>query len=152
METTSPLVVLTLDEQRYALPLSAVERVVRTVEVTPLPNAPDIIAGVVNVQGQIIPVADIRKRFRLPAREITLSDQLIIAHTSRRPVTLVVDAVIGVVECAEQDITAAEAIVPGTEYVKGVAKLKDGMILIHDLNSFLSLEEAQSLEDAMENA
>ena len=151
METSSPLVVLTLDEQRYALPLSAVERVVRIVEVTPLPDAPDIIAGVVNVQGRIIPVADIRKRFRLPAREISLSDQLIVARTSRRPVALVVDAVIGIVEYREQEVTAAEDILPHIRYVEGVVQLKDGMTLIHDLDRFLSLEEEQSFEKAMTN-
>ena len=151
METPSPLVVLTLDEQRYALPLSAVERVVRIVEVTPLPDAPDIIAGVVNVKGRIIPVADIRKRFRLPAREISLSDQLIVARTSRRPVALVVDAVIGIVEYREQEVTAAEDILPHIRYVEGVVQLKDGMTLIHDLDRFLSLEEEQSLEKAMTN-
>ncbi|MBF8302857.1 MAG: cheW40H-4 [Candidatus Dadabacteria bacterium] len=63
MDKLNQLVVLTLDEQRYALHLSAVERIVRVVEVTPLPKAPEIVLGVVNVQGQIIPVINIRKRF-----------------------------------------------------------------------------------------
>lgn len=145
----SPLIVLTLDSRRYALHLSAVERVVRMVEVTPLPRAPEIVSGVINVQGRIIPVVDIRRRFRLPGRETSLGDQLIVAHTSRRPVALVADAVTGVVECGEQDVIAAEAIVPGMEYVRGIAKLKDGMILIHDLDRFLSLEEEQSLDEAL---
>ncbi len=55
----------------------------------------------------------------------------------------------GVVDCAEEDVIAAEAIVPGTAYLRGVAKLKDGMILIHDLNTLLSLEEEQSLDAAI---
>lgn len=147
-----PLIVLTLDDQRYALPLSVVERVVRVVEVTALPDAPDIVAGVVNVQGRIIPVVNIRKRFLLPEREIALSDQLIISHTSRRPVALMADSVTGVIEFSEEDVIAAEAILPGMEYVEGVAKLKDGMILIHDLDRFLSLEEERSLTEALGHA
>ncbi len=106
MDKLNQLVVLTLDEQRYALHLSAVERIVRVVEVTPLPKAPEIVLGVVNVQGQIIPVINIRKRFCLPEREMNLSDQLIIAHTSRRTVALAADAVSGVVERSEQEVIA----------------------------------------------
>ena len=60
------------------------------------------------------------------------------------------DDVTGVIECAEKDITSASAIVPGMEYVEGVARLKDGMILIHDLARFLSLEEKAVLEQALE--
>src|SRR6185295_4330094 len=135
------LVAFSLDDHAYALHLRAVERVVHVVEVTRLPDAPGIVAGIVNVHGQVIPVVDIRKRFLLPEREPELSDQLIIACTSRRAVALIADSVSGVVECDQADVIAAEAILPGMEYIKGIAKLKDGMLLIHDLDSFLSLEE-----------
>lgn len=144
------LVVLTLDEQRYALPLSTVEKIVRVVEVTPLPRAPDIVFGVINVQGQIVPLVNIRKRFRLAERETNLSDQVIIAHTSTRTVALLADAVSGVVECAPEEVTAAEKIIPGLEYVEGVAKLEAGMVLIHDLGKFLSLEEEKTLDMALQ--
>ena len=80
---------------------------------------------------------------------MNLSDQLIIAHTSRRTVALVADAVSGVIERSEQEVIAAEKVLPGIEYVEGVVKLEDGMILIHDLNKFLSLEEEQALDNAM---
>jgi len=78
------LLALSVDDRRYALPLSAVERIVRIVEVTPLPSAPEIVAGVVNVHGRVIPVVDLRKRFTLREPVIALSDQLIVAHTSDR--------------------------------------------------------------------
>lgn len=146
------LVAFSLDDHAYALHLRAVERVVRIVEVTRLPDAPGIVAGVVNVRGKVIPVVDIRKRFLLPARDPNLSDQLIVARTSRRAVALIADSVTGVVECDEAQVIAAEAIVPGMQYIKGVAKLKDGMLLIHDLDTFLSLEEDRLLRDALKAA
>ncbi len=80
MSLSDQYVVFGLDEHSFALRLSAVVRVVRAVEVTPLPRAPEIVLGVINVQGRITPVFDVRKRFRLPAREISLSDQFIIAR------------------------------------------------------------------------
>jgi len=143
------LAVFILDEQRYALYLSVVERVVGVVEITPLPKAPDIVLGVVNVQGKIILVVDIRKRFHLPEREMNLSDHLIIAHTSRRTIALVADTVTGVLELSDDEIIGKEEILSGLEYVDGVVKLEDGMILIHDLEKFLSLEEEKAISDQL---
>ena len=143
------LLVFTLDDWRCALELSTIERVYRAVAVTPLPDAPDIVQGIVNVRGVVLPVVDIRRRFRLPEKNQTPDDRLIIAHSTGRLVALVVDDVTDVVECAEKDITSASAIAPGLEYVEGVARLKDGMILIHNLARFLSLEEKAVLEQAL---
>ena len=143
------LLVFTLDDWRCALELSTVERVYRAVAVTPLPDAPDIVLGIVNVRGDVLPVVDIRRRFRLPEKNLTPDDRLIIVHSTGRLVTLVVDDVTGVVECAAKDITSASAIMPDMEYIEGVARLKDGMILIHDLARFLSLEEKAVLEQAL---
>lgn len=149
MNKLNQYLVFTLDEQRYALYLSAVERVVRIVELTPLPESPDIVLGIINLQGRIIPVVNIRKRFNLPEREIEVSNQIIMAHTSKRVLALLVDAVEGIVERPTQEVILAEKILPDIEYVEGVVKLEDGLILIHDLERFLSLEEERKLEDAM---
>ncbi len=138
----------TLDEHRYALPLSFVERIVRAVEITPLPKAPEIVLGIVNVEGCVLPVFDVRKRFRLPQREIQLNDQLIIGHSTRRPLVLLVDAA-DIIECSDQEVFPAEQIHPAIEYFDGVAKLEDGLVLIHDLNKFLSLDEEEALDHAL---
>ncbi|MEK6592033.1 MAG: chemotaxis protein CheW [Pseudomonadota bacterium] len=143
------LVVFTLDDQAYALRLATVEHVARMVSVTPLPKAPEIVMGIVNVRGRIVPVFDIRRRFRLPAREIAVSDQLVIARTSRRAAALVADAVAGVRAYPEEVVVEAKSVLPGVEYVEGVVKLADGLILIHDLDKFLSLEEGESLDRAL---
>lgn len=142
-------IVFTLDERRFALHLTAVERIVRAVEVTPLPNAPEIVLGVINVQGRIIPVVNLRKRFHIPEREMDLSDQFIIAHTPRWVVALAADAVTGVIERSEQEVSAAEKILPGMEHVKALAKLEEGIILILSLDKFLSLEEGKLLDAEM---
>jgi purine-binding chemotaxis protein CheW len=144
------LIVFALDRQRYALPLQVVDRVVRMVAVTSLPRAPDIVLGVINLQGRVIPVINMRRRFSLPEKEIALTDQLVIAHTSRRPVALVADAVQDVIASSAQTLIETENILPGVEYVEGVVKLTDGLIMIHDLDTFLSLEEENFLNQALE--
>jgi purine-binding chemotaxis protein CheW len=149
---TQQLLGFTLGHQRYALRLAAVERVVRVVEIVPLPRAPDIVLGVINVQGRVIPVVDTRKRFALPVRRLTLDDHLIVARTPRRSVALLVDRVSGAIECAAADVIAAAEILPAMAYVDAVAKLADGTILIHDLANFLSLEEEAGLDAAFDAA
>lgn len=144
--------VFALDDRRYGLSLSVVERVVRMVDVTPLPQAPEIVLGVVNVQGRVVPVLNLRRRFRLPERDVALTDQLVIARTAVRPVALAADAVAGVLEYSAQQAVTARDIVPGIEYVEGVVKLADGLVLIHDLDKFLSLEEETALDRAIAGA
>ena len=143
------LIGFNLDDQRYALPLSAVERIIRAAAVTPLPKAPAIVLGIVNVGGRIVPVVNTRQRFRLPDREIEPRDQFILGRTGRRTVALVADEVSSVLERPERDVIAPHDILPGLEGVEGVVRLEDGMILIYDLNKFLSLEEETALDKAL---
>ena len=119
------LVVFTLESQLYALPTAVVHRVVRMVDITRVPQAPESVLGVISVQGQIIAVVNVRKRFGLPERDLGLSGQLIIAQTARRPVALAVDVVSDVVEHAEAAVTASPRILPGLAYLQGVVQLAD---------------------------
>lgn len=148
----SRVVEFALGDQLYALPLPAVERIVRMVSITPLPQAPAIVLGVINVRGRVMPVLNLRRRFRLPERDLVLTDLLVIGRTATRPVALVVDEVAGVREYSSQQAVAACDIVPGIEHAEGVAKLTDGLVLIHNLDKFLSLEEEAAIDQALEGA
>jgi purine-binding chemotaxis protein CheW len=149
MTQLTQFVVFRLDGQRYALALASVERVIRAVETTLLPNSPAIVLGVVDMAGLVLPVLNVRRRFRLPEREIGPSDQFLIARTARCTVALVVDEAQGVIERPAIEIIRSAEIVSGLDQIQGVVKLDDGLVLIHDLNTFLSLDEAQALDDAM---
>jgi len=148
MSGSQHLVVLTLDEQRLALPLAAVDRIVRAVEVTPLPGAPAVVLGVINVQGAVLPVINLRRRCRLPEREMETTDMLVIAHTARRSVALLVDQA-DVMEFPAESLTPAEQIVPGIHGVHDVLKHEDGLVLLYDPQALLLLEEDIALTSAM---
>ncbi len=148
--TANGLVVFRLGEMRLALPLAAVERVVRAVEVTPLPQAPEIILGVINVQGRVIPVLDIRRRLGLPAREIDIEDQFLIARSRARTIALAVDEVLGIEDSAAGAVTEAEDLISGLRYVDGILKDADGLIPVCRLDGSLSPEEEKALDAAME--
>lgn len=143
------VVIFTLEERRYGLHLRSVERVLPALEVVPLPKAPEIVTGVINLGGRIVPAINVRRRFRLPEREIDVSHKLLVAETAKRPVALIVDSAPGIVNLAPEQLAKADEILPGLEYLEGVAQLEDGLVLIHDLDKFLSLDEEKALGSAL---
>ncbi len=145
-----PLVVFALGEQKFAVPISVVERVVRAVEITPLPDAPPNIRGVINFQGRIVPVFDLRRRCGLPPRALQTSDYFIIAQTGSRLVALLVDSVEGVESAAPSAFTSAADIEPELDLTRGVMKLTTGIVLVQDIDHFLSSDEDDALRAALE--
>jgi purine-binding chemotaxis protein CheW len=146
------LVVFRIDEQRYGLHLSTVDRTLRAVRVTPLPQAPAIVLGVINVEGRVIPVVNTRARFGVAERDLHVGDTLILARTPQRTVALTADTVEGLWEGPLQLMQTAASIFPDVSYLEGVAKMEDGLILIHDLALLLSLDEEKELDVAMTSA
>ncbi len=143
------LLVFELDAQRFGLPLTRAARIIQAVSVTPLPGAPAIVLGVVDIAGAVLPVIDMRRRFGRAPRAIQLSDQLVLADTGRRPVALLVDAATAVVDAPAEDLAAGDALLPGLGPVDGALMLADGLVLISDLDRLLSLDEEAALDGAM---
>lgn len=144
------LVLFETSQRRLALLASVVQEVVRAVAVSPLPQAPDIIEGVINLRGTAVPVIDIRPRFQFPASLLTPEQHLIVARAGSRVVALRVDHVIGLVQVPAAAVQAPEQVVPGNRHIAGIARLADGVVVIQDLAQFLSLEEASTLDAALQ--
>jgi purine-binding chemotaxis protein CheW len=137
-------------DQRYALDSAVVQTIARAVSITPLPRAPAIIEGIIDVRGTIVPVLDIRRRFRLAPKSVDLHDHLIVAWADRRIVAIRVDEVLDLHQLAAHEIEDRARILLDTAYVAGVARLGGGLVLIHDLSSFLSQAEATTLDEAID--
>jgi purine-binding chemotaxis protein CheW len=93
-----------------------------------------------------------RRRFGLAEWENSLTDQLLVAETCNRTVVLVVNAVTGVVEKSDKEITKATKVVPGSQYVDGITRLEDGLLFIHDLDRFLSPSEDAAIHGLLTQA
>ena len=143
------LVVVRLDERRYAFPLKVVQRVIRAVDITPLPNAPAIVLGAIDVQGRVLPVLSLRRRLGLPDREIMLADWFVLATTAQRTVALVVNESEGVVELPRAAIVASRDVSPGLLQFPGIVTIDGDVVLIDELDAFLSLEDARRVDDAI---
>jgi purine-binding chemotaxis protein CheW len=151
-ELPPELLVFEVGGQRFGLPAADVREVLRAVTLTPLPHAPALVEGVINVRGTLVPVLDIRARFRLPPKPLDHTDHLIVARAAGRLVALRVDRALELARPDAAAVERAEAVVPGVVYVAHLAKLPDGIVLIHDLNTFLSHAEAAALAEALSAA
>ncbi len=139
------LLIFHLEDRRYSIHLENVERVVRAVEITPLPDGPKDILGVINVYGRIVPVLNLRKRLGLPDKEMELNDQLVIAHTSKWPLALLVDGVSGVLDFpVSREVPISEILPDGLE-IEGVVKLEEGLAFIEDMERLFDPDDAGRL-------
>ncbi len=134
--------VFMLDDQRYGMDLHQVERVIPAVELIGLPEAPEIMSGLINLRGRIIPVVDIRKKFRLPHREMDVDDRIIIFQTATWTTAFIVDKVEGVMEFDDEELNGADQLFPEMErYVEGVGKVNNESVLIYDIDSLFSMQD-----------
>jgi purine-binding chemotaxis protein CheW len=120
--------------QHIGLPGDKVRELVRAVAITPVPRCPDVVKGVIDFRGTVIPVLDLRGWLRLPPRPLEPSDHFVIVQNGARLLALRVDRA---VELATVDAGRLEACleVPGAEAATGAARLPDELVLLPDLDS-----------------
>jgi purine-binding chemotaxis protein CheW len=164
MELPQQFLTFRLAERLCALPLAIVVRVIQAVEVTPLPAAPPVVLGILNLAGEVLPVFSLRRRFGLPDRPVKLSDQLIVAAVAghqaapRRVallrVALLVDEVLDVLtaQAALLTETALQSLMPGLGLATGVVQEADELAVIYDLKAFLTAAEEVALEAALQRS
>jgi purine-binding chemotaxis protein CheW len=148
-EEDAQLLTFKLDDQEYALPMANVVQVVRIVAITPMPEAPDIVKGVINIRGKVIPVIDTRRRFGLPARPYDLNTQLLIAQNEGHMMALIVDVVSEVLTMPASGIKPPWEIGPQLERLSAVGKLGDRLLLVLDLDKILTFEQEKRLEKTL---
>ncbi len=142
------LVSFNLGPEEFGVDIGMVQEIVRMPDITRVPRTPDFVEGVVNLRGKIIPVVDLRKRFRLPVTENTKSTRIIIVTMNGRTVGMIVDGVSEVRRISTDAIEptpemVASAIDAG--YLKGIAKLEGRLLILLDLNLVLNQEEQRQL-------
>ena len=138
--------------QLFALPSSVVKEVLRAFSATPLPNAPPMVEGILNLRGDIIPLINLRRRMGLPERPLSLTDHFIVARDGNRLLALRVDRVLNLQRVPQRRHLDPGRFSSGSEVISSVAATPEGMVLIHDLGRFLSQAEGASLDSAIDAA
>jgi purine-binding chemotaxis protein CheW len=146
------LVTFELFGEIFALPILDVREIIRMTDITPVPQAPGFVEGVINLRGQIIPVVDLRKRFGLSSAELTDDSRVIVVElNSNIAIGLIVDAVREVERLPAEAINPPPALVAGSigsEYIKGISNFEDKMMIHIDLRKVFNTDELNALETA----
>lgn len=149
MAQAQQILPFTAAEQRGAIILNFVEEVQRACAISRLPSAPGVIEGIINLRGEVVPVVDLRARFNLPRKPLALDDRFIIVRCSDRRVGLHVDEVDTPRPLGSEALAGSTDEFSGALGVSGVAKLADDLLLIYDVDEFLSSTEKEALARAL---
>jgi purine-binding chemotaxis protein CheW len=139
-----------LGSEEYGVDISQVQEIIRMVEITHVPRAPRFMEGVINLRGQLIPIIDLRTRFSMPRAEHTKSTRIIVTEIGSKRVGIVVDSVSEVLNIPVDQVEDAPDMIAGvgTEYIQGVGKVNDRLIILLDLTMVMSGDEKAQLESA----
>lgn len=137
------LAVFKVGGEKYALDIMRIKEIQRHQVVTRIPKAPEFIEGVINLRGAVIPIVDMRKRLDLAVTEVTKKTRIVIANVSGKIVGILVDEVNEVIRVNRNDIGAPPPLARGieSEYIVGVVKRKDELLLLLDFDKILTTEE-----------
>lgn len=142
------LVTFSLLSEKFGVPILDVQEIIRMTEITPVPQAPGFVEGVINLRGQIIPVVDLRKRFGLQANDQDSNTRIVVIEVHSNVLGLIVDSVSEVLRIPHDTVAPPPALVAnsiGAEYIKGISHYQDEMIILIDLKRVFSSDEIESL-------
>lgn len=138
------LVTFSLGEE-YGVPISQVQEIIRIGNITIVPNSPSYMDGVINLRGRVLPVLNLRRRLKLPAGDLTKASRIIVTEIGTKVIGLLVDSVSHVVRISSNLIESApeEILEVDTDYITGVGKLKNRIVILLDLEKLLKRENIE---------
>ncbi len=141
--TKENFILFELNNTTYAVKSFVVKQMEMIEQVTPVPNAPDYIDGIVFSRGQVIPVLNLRKRFGFAEIPYTLKSRLIVVQNKERTVGLVVDSAREFISLNSADIQPAPEHISGLsgKYLEGIAKPENRILLILDIESIIQMTD-----------
>ncbi len=145
------LVVFTLKQGdtvcEYGVPITQVQEIIPMAKPTRLPQVPDFVEGIINLRGKIIPIIDLKKRFNMEATEITSDTRSVVVEVSGQTVGIIVDEVSEVLRLSKDNIEPPPAAIGGitAEYLTGVGKLEDRLLILLDMDKILTEQEKAEL-------
>jgi len=144
------LVTFNISQEEFGIDILKVQEIIRTMEITKLPRAPEFVEGVINLRGKVIPIIDLRGRFGMDSRNHDSQTRIIVVELNQVIVGFVVDSVSEVLRIPADTVVPPPSIVSGvdSEYISGVGKLDDRLLILIDLEKLLSPEEHEAISVA----
>ena len=140
------LVVFGIGKEHFGVGIETVREIVRVPEITEVPDSPVFLDGVINLRGKVVPVIDLRKRLRINGAERTRDTRVLITENADSIVGLVVDSVAEVLRIQDDEVEEPPEMISaiGVEYITGVAKVGERLIILLDLGKILDTNDMKS--------
>ena len=141
------LVTFSTGDEEFGVDILRVQEIIRTMAITNVPKAPEFVEGVINLRGKVIPIIDLRRRFGLQPKEHDKHTRIIVIEINNMIVGFVVDSVSEVLRIPASTVEPPPPVVAGleSEYISGVGKLHDRLLILLDLDKLLSGEDMENL-------
>jgi purine-binding chemotaxis protein CheW len=139
------VLIFSINNQYYATDIMEVERILGYEVPTQLPDSPEFVEGVINYEGNILPIMSLAKKFNIPFSEVKEETKIIVSKQERNKIGIIVDVVSEVCDVKVEDIEEAPEIVAGISkrYIKGLIKRNGKIITFLNLGTILTNEEKE---------
>ena len=141
------LVTFSTGDEEFGVDILRVQEIIRTMAITKVPKAPEFVEGVINLRGKVIPIIDLRRRFGLQSKAHDKHTRIIVIEINTMIVGFVVDSVSEVLRIPASTVEPPPPVVAGleSEYISGVGKLEDRLLILLDLDRLLSRTDIEAL-------
>ncbi len=153
------LVAFNIGSEEFGVEIMNVQEIIRMTSITKIPQAPDYIRGIINLRGRIIVVINLNVVLGMETKEQDENTRIIVANIGDTVMGFVVDSVSEVIRLPQKSVEPAPAVIAdkiGTEYVMGVGKLDNRLLILLNLDKILGAKELHSVQsisaEAMETA
>ncbi len=145
-DTETQLVVFDLAAEFYGVDIGDVREIIRMQSITRVPGAPQFVEGVINLRGRVVPVVDLRKRLDLQVSEQTQDSRIVVVDIAGRDVGVIVDGVNEVLRIPLSSVEPPSSMITNadSDYLRGIARLEDKLIILLDLSKVLAAIHTQS--------
>lgn len=144
------LVSFRLAQEEYGIEITKVQEIILMGEITRVPQTPDYIKGLINLRSTVIPIVDLRLRFGLAQEEASDETRIMVVNVAGKTIGIIVDAVSEVLRISHEQIAPPPPTVAGLgrEYLTGLVKLENRLLILLDIDRILGQEETSALEAA----
>ena len=141
------VVLFDLNKEAYGVDISQVR------EITRVPRVPEFVEGIINLRGKVNPVVDLRARFSMPSTERTDEHGIVVVDVDGQDIGMVVDAVTEVSRTPSDSIEPPSSVITtdDSEYLTGIVKTDDKLIILLDIAKVISESEASALEEIQQS-
>jgi purine-binding chemotaxis protein CheW len=145
------LVTFNIGEEEFGIDILKVQEIIRMVEITKVPKAPEFVEGVINLRGKVIPVINFRKRFGMETKEDSKETRIIVVEIESKILSFIVDSVSEVLRLPVSSIESAPSVVSRVDssYIYGVGKLEDRLLILINIDRLLSEKELLATDKAV---